>query len=75
MKKNLNLILATCLALSGAVMSFIGFYAEPKGEISNSVLWYFAQTLLYTGTAFGMKEYVNYWKHKAEGGENNEEKF
>jgi hypothetical protein len=29
------------------------------GEISDSVLWYFAQTLIYAGSVFGLKAYVD----------------
>ena len=58
--KHLNAIVAIALVASGAVLSFIGFFTAPVGEISDSVLWYFAQTLIYAGTAFGMKEYVDY---------------
>ena len=39
--------------------SFIGFFTEPVGEISDSVLWYFAQTLIYAGSVFGLKAYVD----------------
>ena len=40
-------------------VSFIGFFTEPVGEISDSVLWYFAQTLIYAGSVFGLKAYVD----------------
>lgn len=48
------------LLVSGVVLSFIGFFTEPKGEISDSVLWYFAQTLIYAGSVMGIKSYVDY---------------
>lgn len=60
MRKNINMIFALALITSGAVMSFLGFYTSPVGEISDSVLWYFAQCLIYAGSVFGMKEYVDY---------------
>ena len=60
MRKNINMIFALLLITSGAVMSFLGFYTSPVGEVSDSVLWYFAQTLIYAGSVFGMKEYVDY---------------
>ena len=34
-------------------------FTEPVGEISDSVLWYFAQTLIYAGSVFGLKAYVD----------------
>lgn len=61
-KKNVDLvqlIVAIALIASGVVMAFIGFFTEPKGEISDSVLWYFAQTLIYGGSVVGMKSYVD----------------
>lgn len=49
---------AVVLLLSGVVLSFLGFYAAPLGEISDSVLWYFSQTLIYAGSIFGVSTYV-----------------
>lgn len=51
---------ALVLLLSGVTLSFIGFFTSPVGEISDSVLWYFAQTLIYAGSAFGLKAYVDH---------------
>ena len=62
--KYINATIAVGLVCSGAVLSYIGFYNAPVGEISDSVLWYFAQTLIYAGTTFGMKEYVDYMFRK-----------
>lgn len=50
---------AVVLLFSGVVMSFMGFYAPPVGEISDSVLWYFAQTLIYCGSIFGVSAYID----------------
>jgi hypothetical protein len=36
-----------------------GFIVEPTGQIHDSVLWYFAQTLVYAGSIFGITIYVN----------------
>ena len=38
---------------SGVGLSLAGFIAPPFGEISDSVLWFFAQCLIYAGTALG----------------------
>ena len=38
---------------SGVGLSIAGFIAPPFGEISDSVLWFFAQCLIYAGTALG----------------------
>lgn len=50
---------AVAMLLSGIVMSFIGFFAAPVGVISDSVLWYTAQTLIYAGSVFGLTAYVD----------------
>lgn len=50
---------ASLLLTSGVVMAFCGFFVAPKGEISDSVLWYFSQCLIYAGSVFGVSAYIN----------------
>ena len=45
---------------SGVGLSVAGFIAPPFGEISDSVLWCFAQCLMYAGTALGIDVMVDY---------------
>ena len=45
---------AIAMLLSGVALSVAGFCVEPVGEISDSVLWYVAQALIYAGSAFGI---------------------
>ena len=45
---------AIAMLLSGISLSIAGFCVEPVGEISDSVLWYVAQALIYAGSAFGI---------------------
>lgn len=52
-------VTGVALLASGVVMSFLGFYTSPVGEISDSVLWYFAQTLIYCGSIFGVSAYID----------------
>lgn len=59
-KDSISILSALLLLVSGVVLSFVGFFTEPKGEISDSVLWYFAQTLIYAGSVMGIKSYVDY---------------
>ena len=59
-KDTISISAAVLLLVSGVVLSFIGFFTEPRGEISDSVLWYFAQTLIYAGSVMGIKSYVDY---------------
>ena len=44
----------------GAGLSIAGFCVPPLGEVSNSVLLIFAQSLIYAGSALGIDSYVNY---------------
>ena len=44
---------AVAMLASGVGLSVAGFIAPPFGEISDSVLWFFAQCLIYAGTALG----------------------
>ena len=55
--KNLT---AVFLLMSGVVMAFLSFLTSEQGEISDSVLWYFAQCLIYAGSVFGLKSYIDY---------------
>ena len=63
-KDNIATMTAVGLLTSGIVLSFLGFFTTPKGEISTSVLWYFAQTLIYAGSVLGIKSYVDYCMQK-----------
>lgn len=50
---------AVFLLTSGVALSVAGFCVPPVGVISDSVLWYFAQTLIYAGSVFGVSTYIN----------------
>ena len=43
---------------AGAALSFIAYFRSPTGDISDGVLWFTAQTLLYAGSIFGVGVYV-----------------
>ncbi len=45
---------AVAMLAAGVGLSVAGFIAPPFGEISDSVLWFFAQCLMYAGTALGI---------------------
>lgn len=60
---NRDIISATtpvAFLVSGVVMSFIGIFTEPRGRISNSVLWHFAQTPIYAGTVMGINIHADH---------------
>ena len=49
---------ALAMLLAGVALSVAGFLVPPVGEISDSVLWFFAQCLIYAGSIFGVGIYV-----------------
>lgn len=51
---------ALLLLTSGAVLAYIGCFLPPQGEISESVLWYTSQCMIYAGSVFGIGEYVRF---------------
>ena len=57
-RESYQLITATGLLVSGVVLSFLSFFLTNEHEIADSVLWYFAQTLLYSGGIFGIRSYT-----------------
>lgn len=58
-KEDIQVWTAVGMLIAGVVMSFIGFFVEPLGSIHDSVLWFFAQCLVYAGSIFGVYIYVN----------------
>ena len=57
-KDKISQISALLMLLSGVGLSVAGFVADPMGEISDSVLWYVGQTLMYAGSIFGVTIYT-----------------
>jgi len=45
------------LLAAGVAMAFIALFLPPPGEIHDSVLYVFAQILIYCGTVFGLDSY------------------
>lgn len=58
-KESVQIWSAIGMLAAGVVLSAAGFIVEPTGEIHDSVLWFFAQCLLYAGSIFGIGTYVN----------------
>ncbi len=50
---------AVGMLAAGVALSVAGFIVPPVGEISDSVLWFFAQCLIYAGSIFGVSIYVS----------------
>jgi len=49
---------AICMLTFGVILTTIGFFIEPTGEVHDSVLWVLGQTLLYSGGALGIANYA-----------------
>ena len=66
MKKDIRekIMIASALITlgSGIVLSFLSFFLSSY-RIDNSVLWYFAQTLMYAGSCFGIGAYITKFKN------------
>ena len=43
----------------GSALVVAGFIVPPTGEVSDSVLWFFGECLIYAGSIFGISIYAN----------------
>ena len=55
---NIRELTAVAMLIAGVAMAFTALLMPPPGEIHDSVLWIFAQILLYAGSALGIDSYV-----------------
>lgn len=58
-KEAASIISALMMLVSGIALSVVSFVTSPIGEIHDSVLWYLAQALIYAGSIFGVKIYID----------------
>ena len=58
-RTSVQYVSAMAMLTSGVILSFLGFFTPPEGEISDSVLWYVAQSLIYAGSIFGVGIYFD----------------
>lgn len=58
-KEDIQVWTAVGMLIAGVSLSIAGFLVEPLGIIHDSVLWFFAQCLVYAGSIFGVYIYVN----------------
>lgn len=56
---NIQYFSAIGMLVAGVALAIAGFIVSPVGEISDSVLWFAAQTMIYAGSVFGVSVYVN----------------
>lgn len=52
------IVVAVFTLLTGIVMSFLSFFLSVGHVVHDSVLWYFAQCLMYCASTFGLYSYV-----------------
>lgn len=58
-KEDVQVCTAVGMLAAGVLLSVAGFIVAPMGQIHDSVLWFFAQCLIYAGSIFGVATYVN----------------
>ena len=58
-KSDKGVVGAFMMLMSGIALSVAGFVVDPVGEISDSVLWYVSQALIYAGSVFGVTVYID----------------
>ena len=58
-KSDKGVVGALMMLISGIALSVAGFVVDPVGEISDSVLWYVSQALIYAGSVFGVTVYID----------------
>jgi hypothetical protein len=55
---NIAVYSAVGMLAFGMTLTGIGFFVEPLGEVSDSVLWILGQALIYAGSIFGIATYT-----------------
>lgn len=58
-KSDKGVVGALMMLMLGIALSVAGFVVDPVGEISDSVLWYVSQALIYAGSVFGVTVYID----------------
>lgn len=57
-KDGIMITTACAMLASGVTLSFLSFFLSSMHVVHNSVLWYFAQTIVYASSVFGIGSYV-----------------
>lgn len=57
-KDNITVCSAIAMLIFGCLLTTIGFFLEPMGEVHDSVLWVLGQCFLYAGGALGIANYA-----------------
>lgn len=59
MKLKLKEYTAIAMLIFGIILAFVALLLPPPGEIHDSVLYIFAQILIYAGSIFGIDSYIS----------------
>lgn len=65
-KLNIQLALGVTLVVAGIVLLFLGFYAHPIGDITNSVLVAYGEVSTFAGALIGVDYSYKYKTFKIE---------
>ena len=57
-RSTIAVITAIVMLAFGIILTSIGFFVTPLGEVSDSVLWILGQALIYAGSIFGLATYT-----------------
>lgn len=63
-KDNAAVVSALAMIASGIILVFCAFFCSSDSSLSDSVLWYVGEGLMYAGAVFGLKGYIDYKMHK-----------
>ena len=58
-RTDIQIYSAIAMLIAGVALATAGFIVVPTGEISDSVLLFFAQCLIYAGSIFGVSVYIH----------------
>ena len=58
-RTDIQIYSAIAMLMAGVALATAGFIVPPTGEISDSVLLFFAQCLIYAGSIFGVSIYIH----------------
>lgn len=65
-KLNIQLALGVILVITGIILLFLGFYAHPIGDITNSVLVAYGEVSTFAGALIGVDYNYKYRTFKIE---------
>lgn len=57
-KDTVTVVSAVAMLCFGCILTTIGFFMHPSGEVHDSVLWILGQCLIYAGGALGIANYA-----------------